>query len=130
MTAGLSLPVRRAGWGQEPQPAATVMGLVVELAPFRRLLQGTGQFRPNKEYLQMKKESCDNYIATLKKVRDEYSSQLDDGVVSNLEQLITDLEQARGGKFSAAECYRISVEALEAIGVVLSLVSNIQDWLK
>ena len=78
----------------------------------------------------MKKESCDNYIATLKKVRDDYSSQLDDGVASNLEQLIADLEKVRNGGISVVDCYRISVEALEAIGVVLTLVSNIQDWMK
>lgn len=78
----------------------------------------------------MKKESCDNYIATLQKVRDEYRSQLDDGVVSNLEQLIAEIEEIRSGGFSAADCFRVSVQVLEALGAVTSLVSNIKDWIK
>lgn len=78
----------------------------------------------------MNKESCNNYIATLTKVRDEYSSQLDDGVVSNLDKLIAELKEARDGQVSVAERYRISVEALKALGVVLALVSNVRDWFK
>lgn len=78
----------------------------------------------------MNKESCDNHIATLKKVCDVHRSQLDHGVVSNLEQLIAELEEVRSGGVSAAESFRITVKALEAIGVVLTLVSNIRDWIK
>lgn len=78
----------------------------------------------------MNKESCDNHIANLRKICDANRSQLDAGALSVIEHVISDLEEVRNGKFSAAAAFEISVRGLEALGVVLTLVSNVQDWMK
>jgi len=78
----------------------------------------------------MNAQSRENHIATLKKLRDEYRSQLDDGGLSDLDLLIAELEEVREKGLTVAEGARMASRALEAIASVLTLVTNVCDWLK
>ncbi|QSI28836.1 hypothetical protein GNX71_04275 [Variovorax sp. RKNM96] len=78
----------------------------------------------------MNKQSCENHIATLTKLRDEYRSQLDDGAMRDLDRLIVELKEVRDGGLDAAEVAKLVVRVVEAIAVVLTSVTNISDWLK
>jgi predicted DNA-binding protein (UPF0278 family) len=78
----------------------------------------------------MNKQSCENHIAVLKKLRDAYRSQLDDGVLSDLNRVILELEEVRDDGFDVADAAKLAVRALEAIAVVVTAVTNIGDWLK
>lgn len=78
----------------------------------------------------MNKQSCENNIKVLKKVRDVCNSQLDDGVLSDLDRVISELEKVRDGGLSAAEAKKLALRVLQVIAVVVHLVTNIRDWMK
>lgn len=78
----------------------------------------------------MNKQSCENNIAVLKKVRDACSSQLDDGVLSDLNRVIDELEKVRDGGLNAAEASRLALRVLQTFAVLVHLVTNIRDWMK
>ena len=78
----------------------------------------------------MNKQSCENNIKVLKKVRDACNSQLDDGVLSDLDRVINELEKVRDGGLSAAEANKLALRALQMIAVVVHLVTNLRDWMK
>lgn len=78
----------------------------------------------------MNKQSCEFNIKVLKKVRDTCKSQLDDGVLSDLDRVISDLEKDRDGGLSAAEASKLAMRILQMIAVVVRLVTNISDWMK
>ena len=78
----------------------------------------------------MNKQSCENHIATLTKLRDEYRSQLDDGVMCDLDRLIEELKEVREGGLDVVEVTKLVVRVMEAIAVVLTSVTNISDWFK
>jgi hypothetical protein len=67
------------------------------------------------------KQSCENNVKVLKKVRDVCSSQLDDGVLSDLNRVIDEL---------AVEASRLALRALQMIAVLVRLVTDIGDWMK
>jgi len=76
------------------------------------------------------KQSCENNIKVLKKVRDVCSSQLDDGVLSDLNRVIDELEKARHGGLDAEEASRLALRALQMIAVLVRLMTDISDWMK
>ncbi|MCY1230839.1 hypothetical protein D3C87_2008300 [compost metagenome] len=78
----------------------------------------------------MNKQSCENNIEVLKKVRDACSSQLDDGVLSDLNRVIDELEKVRDGGLNAAEASRLALRVLQMFAVLVHLVTNIRDWMK
>lgn len=78
----------------------------------------------------MNKQSCENNIEVLKKVRDACSSQLDDGVLSDLNRVIAELEKVRDGGLSAVEASRLALRVLQMFAVLVHLVTNIRDWMK
>lgn len=78
----------------------------------------------------MNKQSCEVNIKVLKKVRDTCKSQLDDGVLSDLDRVISKLEKARDGGLSAAEANKLALRVLQVIAVVVHIVTNLRDWMK
>lgn len=78
----------------------------------------------------MNKQTCENNIAVLMRIRDECKSQLDEGVLSDLDQIIAELKRHSDGSLSAAEAGRLSMRALQVVAVVVHVVTNIRDWLK
>lgn len=77
----------------------------------------------------MNKQTCEKTIEVLLKVRDECKSQLDDGALSELNQVIAELKKQRDGGLNAAEATSLAMRALQLIAVVTSLVTNIREWL-
>lgn len=78
----------------------------------------------------MNTQTCENSIVVLMKVRDECKSQLDDGVLSDLDRVIAELQQHRDGGLSAAEASKLAMRVLQVFAVVVHIVSNVRDWLK
>lgn len=78
----------------------------------------------------MNTQTCENSIAILIKVRDECKSQLDDGVLSDLDRVIAELQKHRDGGLSAAEASRLAMRVLQILAVVVHFVTNVRDWLK
>ncbi|RYF51322.1 MAG: hypothetical protein EOO38_03495 [Cytophagaceae bacterium] len=78
----------------------------------------------------MNTQTCENSIVVLKKVRDECKSQLDDGVLSDLDRVIAELEKQRNGGMSALEASVLSVRVLRFIADLVRLVTSFDDWLK
>lgn len=78
----------------------------------------------------MNKQSRANYIVVLKKLRDDHRSQLDAGVLSELDSLIKELEKAPSGFHENAETALLAVRVLEAVARVIHMVTNLSDWFK
>lgn len=78
----------------------------------------------------MDKQSRASHIAVLKKLRDAHRSQLDDGVLSELDRLIKELEKAPSGVYKNAYAALLALRVLEAIARVIYLVTNLGDWFK
>jgi len=78
----------------------------------------------------MKQHSVENCIRTLEKLRDVYNSQLDTSVLTELNAVISDLKQVSDRKESEAKLGILGLRAIQAIAVVISLVSNIKDLMK
>lgn len=77
----------------------------------------------------MNKQSCEKNIVVLLRVRDECKSQLDDGVLSELDQVIAELKKHRDGGLNAGEATSLGMRTLKLIALVISVVTNIKDWL-
>lgn len=78
----------------------------------------------------MNKQSRANHIAVLKKLRDDHRSQLDSGVLSELDSLIEELEMAPSGFHKNVEAALLAVRVLEVVARVIHLVTNLGDWFK
>lgn len=78
----------------------------------------------------MQQHSVENCIRTLEKLRDVYNSQLDTSVLVELNAVISDLKQVSDHKESEAKLGILGLRAIQAIAVVISLVSNIKDLMK
>ena len=78
----------------------------------------------------MNKQSRANYIAMLKKLRDDHRSQLDDGVLNDLECLMTDLKKSPDDSSESAEASLLAVRALQGLAAVITLVTNVREFLK
>jgi hypothetical protein len=78
----------------------------------------------------MNKQSRANHIAVLKKLRDDHRSQLDDGVLSELDSLIEELEKAPSGFHENVEAALLASRVLEAVARIIHVVTNLGDWFK
>lgn len=76
----------------------------------------------------MNKQSRVNHIAVLKKLRDDHRSQLDNGVLSELDNLIEELEKAPSGFHKNVEAGLLAIRVLEVVARVIHLVTNLSDW--
>ena len=78
----------------------------------------------------METQSLENCICILKKLRDAHSSQLDTSVLGEMNQVISELEMVRENRKSMVELGQLSSRALQIIAIIVSLVSNLKDWMK
>jgi len=78
----------------------------------------------------MNKRSRVNHIAVLKKLRDDHRSQLDIGVLSELDSLIEELETTPSGFHKNAEAALLAARILEAVARFIHVVTNLGDWFK
>lgn len=82
------------------------------------------------EGIIMKQHSLENCIRTLEKLRDVYNSQLDTSVLAELNAVISDLKKVSDHKESEVQLGNLGLRAIQAIAVVISLVSNLKDLMK
>lgn len=78
----------------------------------------------------MDKQSCENSIMVLKKVRGVCSSRLDTGALAELDGVIFELETAMKRSHGAEEVAKLSLRVLQGMAVFVSIVTNISDWMK
>lgn len=78
----------------------------------------------------MNKQSLKNHIAVLKRTRDACSSQLDIGTLTELDGVIEGFQGLGENRYSAEEIARLILRALKVIAVVVSISTNIHDFLK
>lgn len=78
----------------------------------------------------MKPHTRQNTIRTLEKVRDEYQSQLDTSIVTELNTLIADLQNVDDDAPDATQLMNLSFRVLQVFSIVISLVSNLKDLMK
>ena len=78
----------------------------------------------------MQQHSLRNCIRTLEKVRDVYNSQLDTSVLTELDAVISGLKKVSDHKESEVQLGNLGLRAIQAIAVVISLVSNLKDLMK
>jgi hypothetical protein len=77
----------------------------------------------------MKKRNVENSVLMLKKLKDTHHCQLDISVLTELNQVIAELEKV--GTHEDAEHMRTTgLRVLQILGVVISVVSNIKDIMK
>jgi hypothetical protein len=78
----------------------------------------------------MDKQALKNHITVLKRTRDACSSQLDIGTLTELDGVIEGFERLSKNRYSAEEIARLTLRALRIIAVVVSISTNIHDFLK
>ncbi len=78
----------------------------------------------------MDKQILKNHITNLKKIRDACGSQLDIGALTELDETIEALERQIEGRYSAEEVARLIKRALQVIAIVVSILTNISDYMK
>ncbi len=77
----------------------------------------------------MDKHTLENLINGLKKARDACSSQLDIGAMKELENAISMLERLREHSQSTAEAETLKLRVLQAVAAIVSITTNLRDWL-
>jgi hypothetical protein len=77
----------------------------------------------------MNKRKYEKSVRTLKSLRDTYYSQLDISVVTELNAVIAELEKT-DSQLNAEHKQDLGLRALQVVGVIISLVSNIHDLMK
>jgi hypothetical protein len=102
------------------------MGLLCRAGTFRLFATGTGQFRPEWSANIMQKRNLEDSIRTLKCLRDTYHSQLDICAITELNIVITHLEEV-SGQAKLEHRQKACLRALQAMADIIRLVSNIQD---
>jgi len=78
----------------------------------------------------MQQHSLENCICTLEKLRDVYHSQLDASVLAELDAVISGLKKVIDHKESEVQLGNLGLRAIQAIALVISLVSNLKDLMK
>lgn len=78
----------------------------------------------------MNTQSYENHIEILKKVRGVCSSQLDDGVSKELDDVIKSLEEAKNHNPDAEAVARLKLRVFQLIAAIVSILTNIDDWMK
>lgn len=104
------------------------MGLLCRAGTFRLLLMGLGNFARIEEII-MTYRNFEKSVRTLKNLRDMYYSQLDISVVTELNAVIAELEKA-DSQLNTGRKQDLGLRALQVIGGIISLVSNIRDLMK
>ena len=78
----------------------------------------------------MDKHNLKNHITTLKKVRDACSSQLDSGVIAELDGVIEALDSwLNEDRYSVEEVAKLTPRALQVIANVVAIVTKISEYL-
>lgn len=78
----------------------------------------------------MDKQTLKNHITVLKKIRDACGSQLDIGALTELDETIEALQRQIESRYSVEEVARLTPRMLQVIAVVVSIVTNIRDYMK
>ena len=78
----------------------------------------------------MDKQTLINHIAVLKKLRDACGSQLDIGALTELDEVIEALERQIEIRYSVDEVARLIPRVLQVIAMLVSIVTNIRDYMK
>ena len=78
----------------------------------------------------MNTQTLKNHITVLKKTRDACSSQLDIGTLTELDGVIDAFERFSEYRYSADEIVKMIPRALQVITMVVSISTNIRDFLK
>jgi len=78
----------------------------------------------------MKHNSLKNCIATLEKLRDATDSQLDTGVLFELQTVIAELKKLSESNEEVVKLGSLSLVVLDVMGRVISMVSNLTDLMK
>lgn len=78
----------------------------------------------------MDTQSYENHIKVLNKVQGVCSGQLDDGVSKELDDVIKSLEEAKSRSPDAEEVAKLKLRVLQIIAAIVSIVTNISDWMK
>jgi uncharacterized protein YerC len=84
---------------------------------------------PGLRKTNMKKRNLEDSVQTLKKLRDTHHCQLDNCVVTELNEVIAELEVLSILEDKERR-QAIRLRALQVVGVVISVVSNIKDLMK
>ena len=74
-------------------------------------------------------QTLEDRINGLKKARDVCSSQLDIGALRELDGAIALLEELRVHPKSTAEAVTLAIRALQAIAAIVSITTNLRDFL-
>jgi len=77
----------------------------------------------------MRMQSCEKSVSALWKVRDACSSQLDSGALAELDEAIKNLEMALDLRDNAEEVERLKLRSLQALAALVSIATNIREWL-
>jgi hypothetical protein len=78
----------------------------------------------------MQYNSLKNCIDVLEKVRDAHNSQLDTSVLAELDDVLEELKRLSDEPCGNVELGTLSLQVLQIIGHVISLVTNITDLMK
>lgn len=79
----------------------------------------------------MNDDTLKNTIATLEKLRDVHCSQLDAGVLAELDDVLQQLCTHRDSPVKSRFRFdNVVFRALRIIDVVVRLITNIDDWIK
>lgn len=70
-----------------------------------------------------------NVINGLKRARDACSSQLDIGVLTELNGAIALLEELQDHQQNTKAAETLKLRALQALAAVVSIATNLRDWL-
>jgi hypothetical protein len=74
--------------------------------------------------------SLQNSVCILKKLRDTHSGQLDTSILVELNEVIRDLEQLDESQKGSTDWMESSSKALQVIGAVIRIVTDISDLMK
>lgn len=77
----------------------------------------------------MDQQTLKNVINGLEKARDVCSSQLDIGALKELDGAIVLLKKLYDHPQNTAEAETLKVRALQAVAAVVSIATNLRDWL-
>ena len=75
----------------------------------------------------MDKQTCENHITVLKKVRSACDSQLDIGVKAELNAVIEELQRHLESHQREGEAATLVLRVLQIIAVIVSIMTNIRD---
>lgn len=111
-----------------------MLGLRIELAPFDSFAvrdvglrrNGTAAVAPRSRSCKMQKDALAVAIATLEKLRETYHSQLDAGVLAELDDVLELLRQ-QCERREAVRRVELEDRALRIFAAVLRIVTNITD---